>query len=90
MGLFHYRRFLDLTDDDLLHMKNENVDVVLPYPTVHEPDIREHHSRYIAESDWDAMLQALRELKREYAKERIENGALVILHQLKEMTRTVK
>lgn len=68
LGLFHYRRFLELTDDDLLHMKNENVDVVLPYPTVHEPDIREHHSRYIAESDWNAMLQALKELEPEYAR----------------------
>ncbi|NBJ94860.1 DUF4422 domain-containing protein [Parablautia muri] len=67
LGLFHYRRFLELTDDDLLHMKNENVDVVLPYPTVHEPDIREHHSRYIAESDWEAMLRALKELEPGYA-----------------------
>lgn len=66
-GLFHYRRFLDLTDDDLLHMKNEDVDVVLPYPTIHEPDIREHHSRYLPESDWDAMLQALKELEPRYA-----------------------
>lgn len=69
LGLFHYRRFLDIADEDLLQIKNENVDVVLPYPTVHEPDISEHHSRYIAESDWEAMLQALWELQPEYARE---------------------
>ena len=43
------------------------MDVVLPYPMVHEPDIREHHSRYVAESDWTAMLQALKELEPKYA-----------------------
>lgn len=68
LGLFHYRRFLDITDDDLLYMEKENVDVVLPYPTVHEPDISEHHGRYLIESDWKAMLQALRELQPEYAQ----------------------
>ena len=60
-GLFHYRRFLDITDDGLIKMKEENVDVLLPYPLVHEPDISEHHSRYIKESDWDAMLSALKD-----------------------------
>ncbi len=67
-GLFHYRRFLDITDDGLMAMKAENVDVLLPYPLLHEPDISEHHSRYIKESDWDAMLQALKELHPDYAE----------------------
>lgn len=68
-GLFHYRRFLDLEDEDLLCMERENVDVVLPYPTIHEPDISEHHGRYLGESDWEAMLKALLELEPEYARE---------------------
>lgn len=67
-GLFHYRRFLDITDEGLLKMKEEKVDVLLPYPLLHEPDIGEHHSRYVEESDWDAMLQALGELHPEYAE----------------------
>lgn len=67
-GLFHYRRFLDVTDNGLMRMKAENVDVVLPYPMLHEPDISEHHSRYIKESDWAAMLQALKELQPDYAE----------------------
>ncbi|MBD5396480.1 MAG: DUF4422 domain-containing protein [Lachnospiraceae bacterium] len=67
-GLFHYRRFLDITDDSLMRMREENIDVILPYPTVHEPDISEHHIRYIKESDWEAMLQALRELYPDYAE----------------------
>lgn len=65
-GLFHYRRWLDIRDKDLRNLNNKNVDVVLPYPTVHEPDIKEHHARYISECDWNAVLQALEELSPEY------------------------
>ncbi len=64
-GLFQYRRGLDMTKEDLGRLWQ--ADVVLPYPTLHEPDIREHHARYIAESDWEAMLCALKELHPEYA-----------------------
>lgn len=65
-GLFHYRRWLDIRDSDLQSLYNNDVDVILPYPTVHEPDIREHHARYVSESDWKAVLQALKELAPEY------------------------
>lgn len=61
-GLFHYRRFLDISGSDFGDMKLKDVDVVLPYPMVHEPDIREHHRRYIKEQDWESMLLALKEL----------------------------
>lgn len=64
-GLFHYRRWLDIKDDDIKHIVDNDIDVILPYPTMHEPDIREHHMRYIKESDWDAVLQALKEISRE-------------------------
>lgn len=67
LGLFHYRRVLDITEQDQRRMKMYDVDVVLPFPTLHEPDIREHHVRYIKESDWRAMRQALEELQPEYA-----------------------
>lgn len=65
-GLFHYRRYLDLRNEDLLHLAVGDIDAILPFPTIHEPDIREHHTRYIKESDWEAMLQALEELEPEY------------------------
>lgn len=66
-GLFHYRRGLDITEEDLYRLKKNEVDVILPYPTMHEPDIKEHHKRYVKEEDWQAMLQALREVEPEYA-----------------------
>ena len=67
-GFYHYRRMLDISEDDLKRLKSNNVDVVLQFPTLHEPDIREHHARYIKESDWEAMLSALYEIWPEYAR----------------------
>ena len=40
---------------------------MLPYPMSYEPDIEKHHKRYIKDRDWDALLQALKELSPEYA-----------------------
>lgn len=65
-GLFHYRRILDITDEDLFRFRENDIDVILPYPTIHGPDISEHHTRYLKEQDWQAMLQALTELRPGY------------------------
>jgi len=67
-GLFHYRRILNLTEQDLCRLRANDVDVVLPFPTLHEPNALEHHSRYIPETDWDDMKRALVELYPEYAQ----------------------
>lgn len=67
-GLFHYRRILDITEEDLDRIKACDVDVILPYPMVHEPNMSEHHTRYVKEADWNAMMQALEELQPEYAR----------------------
>lgn len=68
MGLFHYRRMLDVKEEDLYRLRENDIDVILPYPTVHYPDIREHHKRYLKDVDWKAMLKALEELAPEYAE----------------------
>lgn len=65
-GFFQYRRVLELSERDIRRMAEEHVDVVLPYPTACEPCIWEHHERYVKDSDWDAMLQALSELQHSY------------------------
>lgn len=67
-GLVQYRRILNLNEDDLLRLNNNDVDVVLPYPMPYEPDIEEHHKRYLNDKDWRAMLMALEELQPEYAR----------------------
>ena len=67
-GLAQYRRMLDFSDDDLLRLPDNDVDVVLPYPMPYEPDIHAHHERYLKDVDWKALLTALEELQPEYAE----------------------
>ncbi len=61
-GLSYYRRFFDFSRNDLLRLVDNEVDVVLPYPLLYEPDIRAHHKRYIKDGDWNALIKAMREL----------------------------
>lgn len=67
-GLSHYRRILELSEDDVLRLADNDVDVILPYPMPYEPDIEEHHKRYLKEEDWNAVLMALEEVQPSYAK----------------------
>lgn len=66
-GLAHYRRFLDLSEEDLMRLSGNDIEVVLPYPMPYEPNIEAHHNRYLSSEEWSAVLQALRELQPEYA-----------------------
>lgn len=67
-GLCHYRRIFDISDEQLQIFleKNPEIDVILPYPSVFYPDIKMQHRYCIKQSDWDAMLQALREVAPDY------------------------
>lgn len=67
-GLAHYRRFLELFNDDLARLLINDIDVVLPYPMPYEPDIEAHHLRYLSDIEWSSMLQALEELQPEYSE----------------------
>jgi hypothetical protein len=66
-GLAQYRRLLELSEDDLLRLVDNDVDVILPYPMPYEPNIHAHHKRYLKDADWKALLSALSELQPEYA-----------------------
>lgn len=68
IGLFHYRRMLDVKEEDLYRLRTGEIDVILPYPTIHYPNIQEHHKRYLKESDWNTMVEALKEVSPEYFK----------------------
>lgn len=67
-GLSHYRRILELTEDDVLRLADNGVDVVLPYPMPYEPDMEEHHKRYLRQEDWDAVRKAVQEISPECAE----------------------
>lgn len=67
-GLAHYRRRLQLTNDDLLRLRDNDIDVILPYPMPYTPNIEEHHKRYLSEEEWGAVCTALCELQPSYAE----------------------
>ncbi len=67
LGLYHYRRMLKVTEEDLYRLVENGIDTVLAYPAVYYPDILSHHQYYLRESDWEAMKKALKELAPEYA-----------------------
>lgn len=66
VGICHYRRILDITEEDQRRLMKASVDVVLPFPMIHLPDIREHHGRYMKEEEWQVMLEAMEELYPNY------------------------
>ncbi|MEE1010326.1 MAG: DUF4422 domain-containing protein [Agathobacter sp.] len=61
-GMVHYRRLFDITEDNILTLMDNDIDVVLPYPMPYEPDIEEHHKRYLSDNEWNSVLEALKEL----------------------------
>lgn len=65
-GLSHYRRSLDVDEQILSAVSEQNIDVLLPYPMIHVPNIKEHHTRYTNEGEWEALLLAIKELYPEY------------------------
>lgn len=67
-GLCHYRRIFDITDAQMqeLCLRKEEWDVILPYPSIHYPNISTQHIRYINDGDWQAMMRALEETAPEY------------------------
>ncbi len=66
VGICHYRRILELSDDDLRRIRSNDVDVVLPYPMIHYPSCRIQHTWYVPEKDWDLLVRVVRELYPEY------------------------
>lgn len=67
LGLFHYRRILDVEEEDLSRLLANDIDAVLPYPTIQYPDCQAHHRRYLKDADFRAVLQALEECAPDYA-----------------------
>ena len=67
-GLCHYRRIFDIDDGQMRKLleRNDDWDVILPYPSVHYPDISVQHIRYVCDADWNAMLRALEETAPDY------------------------
>lgn len=67
-GICHYRRIFNIGDEQMQRLLQCEAewDVILPYPTIHYPNLSLQHTRYVKEEDWNAMLQAVRELEPGY------------------------
>lgn len=68
-GLEQYRRIFDFSEEDLCKLVDNGVDAVLPFPLSYEPNIEEHHKRYLKDKDWQAVLEALAKIHPEYMKD---------------------
>lgn len=67
-GLCHYRRIFDISSEQMQALLDKKLgwDVILPYPSIHYPNISTQHIRYIKDVDWEAMLIALKETAPDY------------------------
>ncbi len=61
MGLFHYRRVLNVMEEQLEILSTAEADVILPLPFVCYPDASGQYGRYLKQEDIDIMLTVLRE-----------------------------
>ncbi len=60
-GLFHYRRILNITEEQLHLLEIRKVDVILPLPFVCYPDASGQYGRYLMPEDIRAMRGVLQE-----------------------------
>lgn len=68
-GLFHYRRILDVTEEQLKLLGTQRVDVILPLPFVCTPDASGQYKRYLLPEDIEIMLEVLKEKESEHFAE---------------------
>lgn len=66
VGLCHYRRHFNLNEKLIDGIIKNNIDVLLPIPVVCLPNANEHHKYYISESDFEAMLEVLKDFYPDY------------------------
>jgi len=60
-GLFHYRRVLEVTKEQLALLWKREADVILPLPFVCTPDASGQYGRYLLPGDINIMLEVLQE-----------------------------
>jgi hypothetical protein len=66
VGLGHYRRHFELTEEQVKKLAASDIDVVLTIPIFDFPDVETVYRRDHVGSDWDVMLEAIRILAPDY------------------------
>lgn len=69
LGISHYRRYLKISENELNICRDQGVDAILPYPMVTLPDIRDHIEKYATYSEWNVVLEAMKELYPDYYRD---------------------
>lgn len=60
-GIFHYRRILKVTEEQLQLLQDKEIDAILPLPFVCYPDASGQYGRYLLKPDIEILLQVLKE-----------------------------
>ena len=59
LGICHYRRFLNLSDNDYLRLAANDADVVLPLPYLCHGDASFQYTRYVSDEDFSLLCSVL-------------------------------
>ncbi len=89
VGLSHYRRRFDLSDEDISFIKGNEVDIVLTIPILNYPNVRAMYDKNHYIKDWNCMEQAIAELYPNYLSSfyEIENGNYYFAYNMLIMSR---
>lgn len=71
-GVCHYRRHFELNEEQLKKLVCSDIDVVLTFPILNFPSVREVYAHDHEQKDWDIMLEAIRVLSPEYMIDAVE------------------
>ena len=66
VGLCHYRRWFDISQEEAGYLSGSDVDVVLTTPILNFPDVKTVYFRDHEEHDWQVMMDVLQEFAPEY------------------------
>lgn len=71
-GICHYRRMFVLPEEQICRLEETGVDVVLPWPYVCRYTTRDQSGRYVGEKDYQALLQAIKQVHPEDYEEAVQ------------------
>lgn len=91
VGLGHYRRHFEITEEQLCKLAVSDIDVVLSIPIFDYPDVETVYRRDHVGRDWDVMCEAVRELAPGYVEtlEKMQHGQFYYAYNMFIMRREI-
>ncbi|WP_160559605.1 DUF4422 domain-containing protein [Parablautia muri] len=76
VGLSHYRRKFDISEEQARKLLNSDIDIVATVPVLNMAGIRQQYCSDHEEKDWDIMLEAIKSIHPEYMStaDKVQNG----------------